>query len=198
MINNEYRSMKPFVTIIVGLAVFFIFIGPALAADEATNWRSTYDIIMMWVNFTILAAVLYKFLKNPLMDFIQGQKYETEKEIQRAEDLKKKAEEKIKEAKQMLEEGKDRFNLIKERIIAQGEKKKEQLIEEAEQQSNYMLIESKRKIDNQIYRAQEKYRAELVDTAFDLVLERLPKEMTEEDGEKFIQNYIENITHSRI
>jgi hypothetical protein len=50
----------------------------------------------------------------------------------------------------MLEEGKDRFNLIKERIIAQGEKKKEQLIEEAEQQSNYMLIEAKRRVDNQI------------------------------------------------
>jgi F-type H+-transporting ATPase subunit b len=197
LIKNEYRSKKLLVTIIVGLAVFFIFIGPVSAADEAASWRPTYDIIMMWVNFTILAAVLYKFLKNPLMDFIQGQKYETEKEIQRAEDLKKKAEEKIQEAKQMLEEGKDRFNLIKERIITQGEKKKEQLIEEAEQQSSYMLIESKRKVDNQIYRAQEKFRAELVDTAFDLVLERLPKEITEKDGEKLVNNYIENITPNR-
>jgi hypothetical protein len=43
----------------------FFFICPAAAADEATELASTYDMIMMWVNFTILAGVLYKFLKNP-------------------------------------------------------------------------------------------------------------------------------------
>jgi F-type H+-transporting ATPase subunit b len=196
LIANRYAKKKPFAAVIIGLAVMFFFICPAAAADEAANWRPTYDIIMMWVNFLILAGVLYKFLKNPLMDFIKGKKYEVEKEIQKAEDLKEQAEKKIQEAKKMVEEGKDRFNLIKERIIALGEKRKEQLIEEAQQHSQYMLIEAKRRVDNQIVRAQEKYRAELVDTAFDLVLERLPKEITEEDGEKLVQNYIENIMPS--
>jgi F0F1-type ATP synthase membrane subunit b/b' len=60
-----------------------------------------------------------------------------------------------------------------------------------------MLIEAKRRVDNQIVRAKEKYRAELVDAAFDLVLERLPKEITEEDSEKLVQNYIEDIMPSR-
>lgn len=197
MITNKYTTKKPFAAIIVGLAVMFFFICPAAAADETTNWRPTYDMIMMWVNFSILAGVLYKFMKNPLMDFIQGKKYEMEKEIQKAEELKKQAEEKILEAKKMLEEGKDRFNIIKERIIVQGEKRKEQLIEEAEVHCNYMLIEAKRRVDNQIVRAKEKYRAELVDTAFDIVLERLPKEITEEDSEKLVQNYIENISPIR-
>jgi F-type H+-transporting ATPase subunit b len=196
LIANRYAKKKPFAAVIIGLAVMFFFICPAAAADEAANWRPTYDIIMMWVNFLILAGVLYKFLKNPLMDFIKGKKYEVEKEIQKAEDLKEQAEKKIQEAKKMVEEGKDRFNLIKERIIALGEKRKSELIEEAQQHSQYMLIEAKRRVDNQIVRAQEKYRAELVDTAFDLVLERLPKEITEEDGEKLVQNYIENIMPS--
>jgi F-type H+-transporting ATPase subunit b len=196
LIANRYAKMKPFAAVIIGLAVMFFFICPAAAADEAANWRPTYDIIMMWVNFLILAGVLYKFLKNPLMDFIKGKKYEVEKEIQKAEDLKEQAEKKIQEAKKMVEEGKDRFNLIKERIIALGEKRKSELIEEAQQHSQYMLIEAKRRVDNQIVRAQEKYRAELVDTAFDLVLERLPKEITEADGEKLVQNYIENIMPS--
>lgn len=196
MIANRYAIKKAFAAVIIGLAVMFFFICPAAAADEAANWRPTYDIIMMWVNFLILAGVLYKFLKNPLMDFIKGKKYEVEKEIQKAEDLKEQAEGKIQEAKKMVEEGKDRFNLIKERIIALGEKRKSELIEEAQQHSQYMLIEAKRRVDNQIVRAQEKYRAELVDTAFDLVLERLPKEITEEDGEKLVQNYIDNIMPS--
>lgn len=198
MITNKYATKKTFAAIIAGLLLMFFFVFPVMAADEASNWRPTYDIIMMWVNFSILAGVLYKFLKNPIMDFIQGKKYEMEKEIQKAEELKEEAEEKIREAKKMLEEGKDRFNQIKERIIAQGEKRKDQLIEEAEQHSQYMLLEAQRRVDNQILRAQKKFRAELVDTAFDLVLERLPKEITEEDSEKFVQNYIQYITPNRI
>lgn len=190
MINNIHISKKTFGVIIVGLMGMFFYINPVSASEGAKDWRPTYDVIMMWVNFSILAGVLYKFLKTPLRDFLQGKKLEMAKELQRAEDMKQQAEIKIQEAKRMLEEGLDRFSLVKERIIQQGEKRKQQIIEEAEQQSQYMLIEAKRKVDSQIIRAREKYRAELVDTAFDVVLERIPQLMTAEDSERLIQNYI--------
>lgn len=196
MITNKYGNNKTFAAVIGGLAVILLFTSTAMAADESANWRPTYDMIMMWVNFLILAGVLYKYLKNPLMDFIQGKKYEMEKEIQKAEDLRASAQEKIQEAKAMMEESIERFNLLKEKIIAQGEKRKEEIIEEAEEQSQYVLAEGKRKIDNQIFRAQKKFREELVDAAFELVLERLPKEITKDDNDKLVDNYIKNIAAS--
>ena len=198
MITNKYGKNKTFAAFIGGLAVIFIFASTVMAADESANWRPTYDIIMMWVNFLILAGVLYKYLKNPIKDFIQGKKYEMEKEIQKAEDLGADAQEKMQEAKVMMEESMERFNLLKEKIIAQGEKRKEEIIQEAEEQSRYVLAEGKRKVENQIFRAQRKFREELVDTAFDVVLERLPKEITEEDSEKLVQNYIQYIMPGRV
>jgi F-type H+-transporting ATPase subunit b len=187
---------KSFGGITVSSAILFFFVTPVLAADQAADWRPTYDVIMMWVNFAILAAILYKLLKNPIRDFIQGKKLEMEKEILKAEDMKEKAELQIQEARKMLQEGEERFTLVKERIVAQGEKRKQQIIEDAEQQSQYMLAEAKRKVDSQIIRAREKFRSELVDTTFDLVLERIPKEMTTEDSDKLVENYITNLVPS--
>ncbi len=176
----------------LGLAVMAICAFPASAAEGAPEWRPTYDLIMMWVNFLILFGVLYKFLKTPLKDFLEGRKYELEKEIRKAEEQKELAETKIKESMQLLEEGEDRLKTVKERIVAQGEILKAQLVDEAREQSQYMIAEAKRKVDSQIIRAREKFRKELIDVAFDKALERLPSMVTEEDGQRFVQNYIEH------
>lgn len=178
------------IILICALAFAILNASPVFAAGEAPDWRPTYDVIMMWVNFLILAGVLYKVLKNPISDFIQGKKYEMEKEIQNAEDQKIQAEEKIKESMKMLAEGKDKFVRVKERIIAQGEKNKETIIAEAREQSKYMMAEAKRKVDSQIIRARENFRKELVDMAFDIVIERLPSEINEDDNIKLTENYI--------
>ncbi len=191
MKNNKATS-KFVGSACIGLTVLAFCAFPASAAESAPEWRPTYDLIMMWVNFLILFGVLYKFLKTPLMDFFQGKKYELEKEIKKAEEQKELAEAKIKESMQMLEEGEGRLISIKERIVAQGETQKAQIIEDAREQSQYMIAEAKRKVDSQIVRAREKFRKELIDVAFDKALERIPSMVTEEDGHRFVQNYIDH------
>jgi F-type H+-transporting ATPase subunit b len=190
--TTKKSTMRIFASVFWASVFVAILALPAFAAEQAPEWRPTYDVIMMWVNFLILFGVLYKFLKNPLMDFFRGKKYELEKEIRKAEEQKEQAEAKIKESMQMLEEGEDRFQRIKERIVVQGEKKKAQIIEDAKQQSQYMLTEAKRKIDSHILGARQKLRAELIDIAFDKAEERLPEVITGEDSEKFVENYIKD------
>ena len=190
--KTKDRTSGTIASITLGLILVFICAFPASAAENTPSWRPTYDLIMMWVNFLILFGVLYKFLKTPLADFIQGKKYEMEKELNKAEEQKQLAQEKIQESLKMLEEGEDRFNKIKERIVAQGEAQKAKIIEEAQNQSQYMLTEAKRKIDSQIVRAKEKFRMQLVDRAFDLALQRLPGMITKEDSDKFVEDYIKN------
>ncbi len=189
--KNKKRTDNVVGIVCIGLGFLLLCAVPASAAEGASpSWRPTYDVIMMWVNSLILFGVLYKFLKNPFLDFIHQKKMETEKDLQRAEDQKVMAETKIKESKQMLEEGEDRFKKIKERIIAQGEARKAQIIEEAKEQSQYMMTEATRKIDSYIIRARKKFREEMIDIAFEKALEKIPEVITEEDGERFVQDYI--------
>ncbi len=184
---------KYFLFSVILVLGFVLVVPPVYAEESSLNWRSTYDTILMWVNFLILAGVLYKFLKDPARDFINGRKMDMEKELEKAEEQKKQADEKIRESVDMLEQGNARFDQMRKRIIEQGEKIKEQIIKDAEEQSNFMMIEAKRKIDSQIIRARGKFREELIDRAFEMALERIPKEINDIDKQQLVDRYISEV-----
>lgn len=165
----------------------------ASAAENAGNWRSTFDLVMRWLNFGILAFLLVKFTKTPLKDFFSGKKEEIAREIKKIEEKKEKAEEKIREAVEMLDESKIRFATLKERIVEDGEKKKQKIIEDARQESTILLESAKKRIENRLLEAKKAFKSELVDEAVALALERIPKEITAEDNKSMLDLYLKGI-----
>ena len=133
--RNALRTVRPAIVFgILGLCVLLTG-GDALAGEEAGNWRKTYDLGMMWVNFLILALVLIRFGRQPIKDFLNDKKDEISLEIKRAEQEKALAEEKIQEAVKTLEESEVRFAKIKTRLVEQGKKERQKIIENAKKQS---------------------------------------------------------------
>jgi F-type H+-transporting ATPase subunit b len=192
------RLKKLNIILLVFLTVFVfiqIFCPVAFAEEEkAGNWRSTYDVIMLWVNFAILVFVIVKFGRAPLMNFLRGQKNQIEREIERLEKEKNGVIVQIRETEKRLEESEIRFESLKQRLMAQGEKEKDFIIEDAKQQSAIMIDSVQRKLNSQIISMREKIKGEMVDMAFDYVMERLPGEITENDNEKFVSEYMSSIT----
>lgn len=187
--------MKKLSTIAIGslftMAICLCFTAiPALATDEASGgWRGTWDEVMLWLNFAILAFVIIKFGRKPIMDFLQGQKKVVADEIRQIEDEKEKVTAKIKETLKELEESEIRFAEVKQRIIEQGEKRKAEIIENARRESQIMLETAKQKIDSHLIHAKSKFRSDLIDDAVALAMERLPKEITQEDSQRFVNQY---------
>ncbi len=166
-------------------------LGPAaLAAEEATSWRGSWDEVMLWLNFAILAFVLIKFGRSPIIDFLRGRRKEVAREIRQVEDEKEKVTSKISETFKVLEDSEVRFADLRQKIVDQGQKRKEAIIEEARRQSQIMLEGAKRKVDNQILRAKETFKAELVDMAVAAATEKLPVHVTEADDQQFFENYL--------
>ncbi len=64
------------------------------------------------------------------------------------------------------------------------------IITAAQQQSKMMLKDANRKIKNYFFQAQDKLKAELIDAAIDMALERLPQEISDADNEKFVNEYL--------
>ena len=172
-----------------GLLVL-VLSGTALAADGAVDWRPTYDMIMRWVNFAILVFVLFKFGRKPLMAFLKGQKSEIEQEFSKTEAQKQITLAKVREAKTALAESQVRLPELKARLIEQGERKRQEFIQQAQEQSKLILEGAKHKIDYQILRAKEKLRVELLDLAVDEALKELPDLITPEDNHRQIEKYL--------
>jgi F-type H+-transporting ATPase subunit b len=148
---------------------------------------------MLWINFLIFVVVLYKVLKQPLKNFIDGQKYQIEKELKKAEEDKKVAVKKIEESKRLLEAGKARFEGIVRMIVQEGERKKDEIIKDAEDQSRVMMEDAKRKVASSIYLAKTALKSEILDDAFDMAQNRLPTVVTESDNQRLLERYLQAI-----
>jgi F-type H+-transporting ATPase subunit b len=160
------------------------------AAEDAGGWRETYDLVLKWVNFIILAALIFKFARIPLKDFLKGQSEKLAANIRKKEEEKDAAVSEVEEMKAALSEGEVRFKDLKARILEQGKRRKEQIILDAEEQSRQMLLETRKRMENQILEAKKQLKAELVDVAVEKALERLPKEIAPEDNQKFLDHFL--------
>ena len=172
---------------------FILTATDVLATDNASNWRPIFDLVMMWVNFGIFAFIIVKYSRNPLINFLKGQKEKVDLNLNRIEEKKEKISAEVKIAIDTLDENKLRMQKLKERIIRQGERRKQEIIDNALLESKIMLEEAKRKIDDQILQAHKAIRAEMVDMAVSLAVKKLPAEITSADNQKFIDQYLTGI-----
>ncbi len=177
------------------LLVLFLAFGPvseAMAADSGGNWRVTYDLVMRWVNFLILAAIIVKFGRRPLMDFLNGRKEEIAYELRRLEEEKEAVLQQVGDMQQQLEDSQTRYEQIKERIIRQGQHRKQALIDEAHRESRLLMDATKSHIDNRLRSAKRKLRAEIIDLAVDKATQELPKVLTEKDNRRLLEKFMES------
>ena len=179
-----------FCFIIAGILSLHFLGHEAYAAEKSSSWRPIYDLILRWINFGIIVFLVVKYAKTPLMNFLRGQKEKLAREIKRLDNKKQGISANIEEILKTIDESEVRFAELKERIVRQGEKKKDAIIQTAQKQSKMMLEDAKRRIDTHFIQAKNKFRAEMVDRTIDLAMERLPKEITAEDNEKLTIEYL--------
>ena len=162
----------------------------ASAADDSGNWRPVFDLVLRWLNFGIIVFILVKYARTPVKDFLLSRGEEVAREIEKIEEEKEEANQKIQDAIRMLDESEVRFARLKERLIQEGEIKKQKIIEDAQQESKILLESSLKKIESQLLDAKRAFKSELVDTAISLAMKRLPDEITTEDNQKFTNQFL--------
>jgi F-type H+-transporting ATPase subunit b len=162
----------------------------ASAADNSGNWRPVFDLVMRWLNFGIIVFILIKYARTPIKDFLLSRREEVAREIETIEEKKEAANKKIKDAARMLAESEVRFARIKERLIQEGEIKKQKIIVDAQQESKILLESTKKRLENQLVDAKKAFKSELVDMAVSLAMKRLPDEITTEDNQKFTNQFL--------
>lgn len=153
--------------------------------------RATWDDLMRWVNFFILAWLVYKYARTPMANFLQGKKAETARAIGRMEEKKREAQAKILDGQQQLRDSSERLDRIKERIVVEGKRRKEKMIADAKRESRLMLDASQVRIENQIRNAHQIIRVELIEMATEKALVKLPQIMTEKDHDRMMGLWME-------
>lgn len=180
-----------------GVTILFIWLGllffPESAAAGDPVWRPTYDIVLRWVNFIILVAVIVKYSREPIKNFLKLQKSDVVSRIAELESEKSRIIEEIKEVKKKGEANRIRFEEMKERLIAQGETRKQQIVNQAKQQSTVMLEETRRKLENRVVQAKSALKLELLDMAIEQAMNQLPGVLTDGDNQRLLDDYMKSL-----
>ncbi len=179
---------------VTSLLVGFIMVAlPAAVQAADAQWRPTYDVAMRWVNFIILVAVIVKYAREPIKDFLKLKKSDIVSELGELETEKARIISDIKSLKNKGAENRVHFQELKNRLIAQGETRKQQIVDQARQQSKIMLEESRRKMENRIIQAKAGLKMELLDLAIDQAMAKLPSVMNAGDTQQFLDDYMSSL-----
>ena len=144
----------------------------ALAAESDGGWRADYDVIMMWANFAILAIVIVKYARNPIKGFFRDQKENIAKSISDIEAQKEANEAEIRHAQQSMQESSARFEEIRQKIVAEGERKKQAIIEGAQRECRLMMENAEFWVERHLLQAKERLKSELIDESIEQALQR--------------------------
>jgi F-type H+-transporting ATPase subunit b len=173
--------------------VLLLVLVPGTAMAATADWRPTYDLVMLWVNFAIFSGVLFKYGREPIKQFIHQQKQDVASEIEAIEAEKKRVVGEIESASVKATENKRRIEEMKTRLIAQGELRKQEIVEQARQQSAIMMEETQKKMETRILQAKSKLKMELADMAFEQAIQRLPQIITADDNQRLLDIYMQGL-----
>lgn len=183
--------------ILIGLLVALLFLSfeAAMAAsggDSGSKGWGNLDWYRL-MNFVVLAAALVFILRKPvsqaLSSRIKGIQEQLESlEIQRAE-----AEKKLAQYNEKLSQLETEAAKIVDAYIKQGNEAKAKLLKEAEQAAEKLRAQARRNIEHEFDRARQKLQQEVVESSLQKAEESLKKEITAQDQDKLIDEYINKV-----
>lgn len=181
------------ITLVLFLGLVLAASAAAAQAAEVPEWRQWWDVAWKVINFFILAFFLVKMAKQPLKEFLSGQRKAVEEEIAELEAAKA-------QARSDLEKWLDKAgNLEKEldayeKALAEvARKQQENMLAEAEAESTRIMDRAQIWAEQALRKARRRLAAEIVEMAGELAVEKLRSIMTAEDRARLIEKFTEEV-----
>jgi F-type H+-transporting ATPase subunit b len=178
----------------LALAVAIImtcWVASAWGAEKFEFTRETYDLMMRWVNFIILAALIIKYARRPIANFLKEKRDEVAKSIEKLETQKQTAKDQLLQYQNQLTASENQLAQIKQKIIAEGEQLKAKLIADAQTDSRILMETAQLRISHMIRETHGRIRTELIDTAAEIALAKLSETITAADNDKLIHQWMD-------
>jgi F-type H+-transporting ATPase subunit b len=183
-----------FVALVLGL---LLLAGEAWAAGGVSTGRKIWDNVMLFTNFGILVFLFIRYAKKPLMDFLHGVRRKHEQDLGAVSGRFESAKSALDAQDERLREMEQSIETIQKAIIEMGEKEKAAIIEQARKAADRMIIDAKGYADYRLSMAKKALADEMVDTAIEMVREKLTGVLSESDNQRLIDGFIGDLTTTK-
>lgn len=170
---------------------------PCFAAEGGGINRATWDFAMRIVNFAILAFVIYKYGKDPLVKFLTGKRSSVVLSLQELDKEKEYLAHQHDEQVRSLATIDEKIKSIQDYYHQLGQDEKRKIMERTEIHRNQMLEDARLRADREIEKAKSQFRAEVVEMAMELAEGRIRQNITVADDRNLVEDYISQLAALR-
>ncbi|MGP7817047.1 F0F1 ATP synthase subunit B [Niallia sp. 01092] len=168
------------------------------AAEAASHEGINYgDIILQLVVFIVLLFLLKKLAWGPLMGIMKQREEFVANEIEAAEKSRKDAANVLEEQRVLLKEARVEAQNLMENAKAQANAQREQIIADAKQDAERLKSSALLEIDQQKEKAVAAIRDQVSSLSVLIASKVIEKELNEQDQEKLINDYIQEVGEKR-
>ena len=179
------------------VAPLLVFSFDAFAMGEASKGRKIWDTVLLWINFGILVFFFIKYAKNPLVNFLQGERKKMEQTLGHVDSRLQEAKSNMDREADKLKELDHRLQDIRQSILSLGQSEKERIVEDARRSANRMIEDVKGASQYRLVIAKKQINDEMVDIAVSTVEERLKGGISSEDNKRLFDQFISSLSSAK-
>jgi F0F1-type ATP synthase membrane subunit b/b' len=163
------------------------------AAEPVSPARKLWDTIMMFVNFGILVFLFLRYGKEPLMDYLRGIREKISNELGTVQDRLHQTQTARDAEATRLETIDQHIQEIQANVLNMAKREKERIIEEGRRAADKMIQDAEKYSRYKLLAAKKAVRDQMVDIAITMAEDRLARKMTEDDNQRFVEHFIRNL-----
>lgn len=166
-----------------------------LAAGDVTDFLSVNltTIIATWLNLLILFFVLKHFLFDKVNKVIEDRKNEVAETYKMADDAKENAKKLEAEYDSRISGAKEESAQIIQAATKKAQIRSDEIISEAKLEAKGITEQARSEIEREKKIAVNKIKDDISEIAFSAAQAVIEKDLTTEDNEKLIEQFIDNV-----
>lgn len=162
-------------------------------AHHALTKSQIMNFIWHCLNFSILAFVLFKFLKKPIVEGLSNRTQSIKNAFGELDAKRIDAERKYKEYEDKLKDLDAEAQKIFKSFIEQGEAEKEKIISQAKETAERIKSQADLYVQQEIAKARISLQREVSELAVKMSEDIISKNLTSDDHQRLIIEYLEKV-----
>jgi F-type H+-transporting ATPase subunit b len=152
------------------------------------------DLRNRFINFILLVIILVLvFKKSGAGSFLSGRIEEIKRQMEDLARERDESEKKFQDIQQQLREFEESKQEIIDQFVSEGQAEKEKIIAEAEDRAKQIVSQAEITIEHEMTSAMDKLKQELMGQAAEKARELMAEELTDEDQDKLVDDFIERV-----
>lgn len=191
------------VAVILGAGLLMYMSGAALASEaaggheaahHALNW---WDFFLRFLNFAIMATILFKLLNKPVANFLSSRREGIASTLAELEQKKAEADQTAAEYQAKLAALDAETQKIVAEYVKEGEAEKAKIIEAAKKQAEYIKEQARIAIQQEVKAARDDLQSEVADLSVVAAEEILKKNIMLDDHKRLVQEFMAKVGEAK-